>query len=161
MYGAKTYGDLCNARQTLGLRAPLPIDLTRSATNLRAAGVSADYASALSAYAASVLVRKLKYSTRGHAPSHHFTRSNNRVQVDHIFTNEASIAFSYDFFETGLGDGPGTWASCRWRHLGRASEPGSAPGGTAEASSDKGRRPLFRSVAEPSTPSSPILPTTT
>ena len=29
--------------------------------------------------------------------------------VNHIFTNEASIAFSYDYFETGLGDGPGTW----------------------------------------------------
>ena len=31
--------------------------------------------------------------------------------VNHIFTNEASLGFSYDYFETGLGDGPGTWPS--------------------------------------------------
>ena len=33
------------------------------------------------------------------------------VYINHIFSNEASIAFSYDYFETGLGDGPGTWPS--------------------------------------------------
>jgi adenine-specific DNA methylase len=31
--------------------------------------------------------------------------------VNHIFSNEASIAFSYDHFEAGLGDGPSTWPS--------------------------------------------------
>ena len=33
------------------------------------------------------------------------------MQINHIFTNEASLGFSYDYFETGLGDGPGTWPS--------------------------------------------------
>jgi adenine-specific DNA methylase len=37
--------------------------------------------------------------------------TSNRVAVHDIFANEASIAFSYDYFETGLGDGPATWPS--------------------------------------------------
>ena len=35
----------------------------------------------------------------------------NPVYVNHIFTNEASLAFSYDYFEVGLGTGPATWPS--------------------------------------------------
>ena len=42
---------------------------------------------------------------------HKHATSSNRVQINHIFTNEASLGFSYDYFETGLGDGPGTWPS--------------------------------------------------
>ncbi len=111
-YGAKTYGDMCVPRQTLGLGrlsgiiADLGKELART--------LSPEYASTLSAYAASVLVRVLKYSTRGahlrpYAPTG--SRQQNWIQVDHIFTNEASIAFSYDFFEAGIGSGPGTWPS--------------------------------------------------
>jgi adenine-specific DNA methylase len=111
VYGARTYGDLCNPRQTLGFvrLARVISDLgTELADKL---GLSDRYATALTAYASSVLVRKLKSSTRGATLRLHNHRSSNRVQVNHIFTNEASLGFSYDYFETGLGDGPGTWPS--------------------------------------------------
>jgi putative DNA methylase len=32
------------------------------------------------------------------------------VQVHGIFRNEASLSFQFDFFETGIGEGAGTWA---------------------------------------------------
>ena len=108
MYGARTYGDLCNRRQTLGF-VRLARIISKLGTELQEAGFSSEYASALCGYAASVMVRKLKYSTRGTALRAHKEQKSNRVQVDHIFKNEASIAFSYDYFEAGLGDGPGTW----------------------------------------------------
>ena len=108
---ARTYGDLCNTRQTLGF-----VRLCHVIANLGAEltvkhGLSERYAVALTGYAASVLVRKIKRSTRGTALLPHKHATSNRVQTNHIFTNEASIAFSYDYFESGLGDGPGTWAS--------------------------------------------------
>jgi adenine-specific DNA methylase len=108
MYGAKTYGDFCNARQTLGFvrLARIVSDL---GSELQKAGISSDYSAALCGYAGSMVVRKIKYSTRGTALRAHKEASSNRVQVDHIFKNEASIAFSYDYFEVALGDGPGTW----------------------------------------------------
>ena len=111
VYGAKTYGDLCNPRQTLGF-----VRLARVISDLGSElaaehGLSERYAAALTAYASSVLVRKLKSSTRGATLRLHNHRTSNRVQVNHIFTNEASLGFSYDYFETGLGDGPGTWPS--------------------------------------------------
>lgn len=73
--------------------------------------VSSDYAMALTGYAAAVMVRKLKYSTRGAALQPRKDVKSNRVMIGHIFVNEASIAFSYDYFETALGTGPGTWDS--------------------------------------------------
>ncbi len=110
MYGARTYGDLCNPRQTLAfVRLCRAIDdISRACIQ---AGVSADYAAALSGYAASVLVRKLKRSTRGATLQPLREPRSNRVKVDHVFSNEASVAFSYDYFEAGLGDGPATWRS--------------------------------------------------
>lgn len=114
LYGATTYGDLCNDRQTLGLvrLARVINDLGRELAAQH--GLSEKYAAALTGYACSVLVRKIKYSTRGATmlarKEHRASRLNtNPVYVNHIFTNEASLAFSYDNFETGLGDGPGTW----------------------------------------------------
>ncbi len=111
VYGAKTYGDLCNTRQTLGF-----VRLSRIIADLGTEltikhGLSDRYAAALTGYAASVLVRKIKRSTRGTALLPHKHATSNRVQTNHIFTNEASLGFSYDYFETGLGDGPGTWPS--------------------------------------------------
>lgn len=110
MYGARTYGDFCNVRQTLGF-----VRLTRVVATigeeLRRAGLSDDYAAALCAYAGSVVVRKIKRSTRGTTLLPHRHADSNRVQTDHIFSNEASIKFSYDYFEAGLGDGPATWPS--------------------------------------------------
>jgi adenine-specific DNA methylase len=111
VYGAHTYGGLCNPRQTLGF-----VRLARVISDLGTElvtqhGLSDEYAGALTSYAASVLVRKLKYSTRGAALQPRKDPKSNRVMIGHIFVNEASIAFSYDYFETGLGDGPGTWPS--------------------------------------------------
>lgn len=110
-YGAASYGDLANPRQTLGL-----VRLARTIADLGSelvamAGVSEEYASALTGYAAAVLVRKIKYSTRGAALQPRKDTKSNRVMIGHVFVNEASLAFSYDYFETGLGAGPGTWSS--------------------------------------------------
>lgn len=110
-YGASTFGDLCNPRQTLGLvrLARIIADL---GTELREeTGLSADYAAALTGYAGSVLVRKLKQSTRGARLYPNDRPTSNRVYIDHIFRNEATLAFHHDYFESGLGDGPGTWES--------------------------------------------------
>ena len=111
LYGARTYGDLCNIRQTLGL-VRLARVISELGEELKVKhGLSERYAAALAGYAASVLVRKIKRSTRGTALLPHRHTTSNRVQTNHIFTNEASIAFSYDYFESALGDGPGTWPS--------------------------------------------------
>ncbi|MEV4751649.1 hypothetical protein AB0K21_35285 [Streptosporangium sp. NPDC049248] len=110
VYGARTYGDLCNARQTLGF-VRLARVIADTATELKAHGISDDYAAALAGYAGSVFVRKIKRSTRGTALLPHNHATSNRVQTNHIFQNEASLSFGYDYFETGLGDGPGTWPS--------------------------------------------------
>jgi putative DNA methylase len=111
VYGAKTYGDLCNPRQTLGF-VRLARVISDLGTELTAKhGLSERYAAALTGYASSVLVRKLKYGTRGATLlARKEARANrlntNPVYINHIFTNEASLGFSYDYFETGLGDGP-------------------------------------------------------
>jgi putative DNA methylase len=109
VYGAKTYGDLCNPRQTLAfvrlarVISDLGIELTVEH------GLSDRYTAALTGYAASVFVRKIKKSTRGATLNPHRRPTSNRIDINHIFTNEASVSFSYDYFEVGLGDGPGTW----------------------------------------------------
>jgi len=110
MYGYKSYGSFCNARQTLGyVRLSRIIDeIGRAVLD---AGSSADYAAALSGYAAAVVPRRLRLSTRGAPLKPRRPGNSNRVYVSDIFTNEASIAFSYDYFETGCGYGPGTWRS--------------------------------------------------
>ncbi len=72
------------------------------------------YTAALTGYAASVLMRRFNYSTRGARLRPYKatgSRQQNWVQVGHIFTSEASIGFSYDHFETALGDEPSTWPS--------------------------------------------------
>lgn len=104
LYGAKTYGDLMVDRQTLGF-VRLARAIRDVGSEMTDAGISADYVRALIGYASSQLIRKLKYSTRG------ATLYVGNQQVDHIYVNESTIAFSYDFLETGLGDGPGTWES--------------------------------------------------
>lgn len=110
LYGARTYGDLCSARQSLGF-VRLARTIAEVGDELMGAGVSRDYAAALCAYAGSVLVRKIKYSTKGAAIQAMLYPTSNRVAVKHVFVNEASLTFSYDYFESGLGSGPGTWTS--------------------------------------------------
>lgn len=104
LYGYKSYGELCNHRQTLGL-----VLLTRIINQLthefQSSGLSTDYVAALTGYAASNLVRRLKYGTRGA-----FLRVSHQVVAD-AFANEGSLGFTQDYFETGCADGPGTWRS--------------------------------------------------
>lgn len=129
VYGAKTYGDLCNSRQTLGF-VRLARVISDTADELkREHGVSEDYAAALAGYACSVLVRKIKRSTRGTALLPHRHATSNRVQTNHIFTNEASLSFGYDYFETGLGTGPGTWVSLADDTLAILRNQAGRPGG--------------------------------
>lgn len=140
MYGARSYGDLCNDRQTLGF-IRLSRVIAEVAADLQEAGVTTVYVAALTGYAASVVVRKLKYSTRGSMLRAHNHATSNRVQVDHVFSNEASVAFSYDYFETGLTLGPGGWSSVADDTVAvlrnQASRPAGRPGlvrqGTATA----------------------------
>lgn len=110
MYGAKSYGDFCNARQTLGF-VRLARIIAGLGEELRQAGASHDYAAALCGYAAAVLVRRMRRATRGVSLQPHRELNSNRVQTTDMFRNETSIGFSYDYFETGLSDGPGTWPS--------------------------------------------------
>lgn len=65
LYGARSYGDLCVARQTLGF-----VRLARAIATLGGElrsqhGISEDYAAALAGYAGAVMVRKLRRSTWG------------------------------------------------------------------------------------------------
>lgn len=104
LYGAHTYGDLMIDRQTLSfIRLSRAIDDV--AADLRDGGIGDEYIRALTAMAAAQLVRLAKYSTRG------ATLYVGNQQVDHIYVNESTIAFSHDCFEAGIGEGPGTWDS--------------------------------------------------
>ena len=112
-YGYRTYGELMCDRQTLHF-----IELVRVIRSCHRemldAGLSADYATALTSFACATLVRKLKYSTRGATlqPNGNLDGSDaNWIAVRHVYSNEASVAFQFDYFETGPGSGPGTWAS--------------------------------------------------
>lgn len=115
-YGAKTYGQLCNDRQTLGFVRLARIIAELSEELVLTHGVSDLYAAALAGYAASVLVRKLRRSTRGvtllpRKETRASRLNTNPVYTTDLFVNEASLTYSNDYFETGLGDGPGTWNS--------------------------------------------------
>lgn len=103
-YGYQSYGELCNVRQTLGL-----VRLTRVISELGQklviAGLSHSYINALIGYAAGNLVRKIKYSTR--CAKLHITMQ----ATGDIYFNDSGIAHSFDYFEPGCGEGPGTWRS--------------------------------------------------
>ena len=103
-YGYRTWGELCNDRQTLGfVRLSRIIDKT--CREMLAQGISHDYAGALTGYASANLVRRLRFSTRG--VSAHIGKQH----VRDIFVNDSGISHSFDYFETGCGQGPGTWGS--------------------------------------------------
>jgi putative DNA methylase len=115
LFGAHTYGDMCNARQTLGfIRLARVVDgLGRQ---LLDAGMSPDYAAALTGYAASVLVRKMMRSTRGATLLTY--KDGRSTGVQNIFAmSESSIAFSYDYLEAGLTNAVGGWSSIAERTL--------------------------------------------
>jgi putative DNA methylase len=106
LYGASTYGDLMTDRQSLAF-VRLSRCVNEMTRELKSASLGHDYVRALSGYAAAVLVRMLKFSTRGAK----MRSTPGAGLIDHIFANEGTIAFSYDFFEAGLSDGPGSWSS--------------------------------------------------
>lgn len=106
VYGARSYGDMCNARQNLGF-VRLARIISDIGTELKDEGFSPDYTHALCGYASAVLVRKLRRATRG------CTLDPKLNKVNDVFATESSLNFSYDYFEAGLGDGPGTWDSLK------------------------------------------------
>jgi adenine-specific DNA methylase len=112
-YGYKTFADLMCRRQALHF-----VETARAIRSvhddLLASGMSADYAAVLVSYAASNLCRRVRRATRGarlEARGKSDGSLQNRNYVGDIFTNESGISFGFDFFETGPGAGPGTWAS--------------------------------------------------
>lgn len=109
LFGAETYGDLCNARQTLSfVRLARAIDDV--AKSLLQEGTSHEYTAALAGYAAAVMVRKLRRSTRGSTLQTY--RDGRPTGVHDVFgSSESSIAFSYDYFEVGLTSAAGGWSS--------------------------------------------------
>ena len=109
LYGARTYGDLCCARQTLALVRLCRI-IRGMDRELNEAGLGEEYRRALLGYAGALIARKIRSSTRG-ATLNSRNDTNNRVYVDHIFKTQTAVSHSYDFFETGIGDGPGTLRS--------------------------------------------------
>jgi putative DNA methylase len=103
IYGARTFGDLMCDRQTL-YYVRLCRTINEVADDLRAAGFSQTYVRALCSYAAANMVRLLRYSTRGA-----WLHTAGTPRIAGIFLNEGSLSYSYDFFEAGIGHGPGTW----------------------------------------------------
>lgn len=111
-YGYTNYGQLMCDRQTL-LFGTLAQHIRARHQDMLDAGISSDYANALAAFTSATLVRGLRYATRGAMLRPHGKpdgSGQNRVQVGDIFRNEAGLSFQFDFFETGIGEGPGTWA---------------------------------------------------
>lgn len=103
-YGYRSWGELCNDRQTLGfVRLARLIDAI--CQEMLAAGNSADYTAALAGYAASNLVRRMNYSTRSS------TLQVRGQKPNHIYFNDSGISHSFDYIETGCGKGPATWGS--------------------------------------------------
>ena len=103
-YGYQRWGELCNVRQTLGL-VRLARIIDSICDQMLVAGLSNEYAAALTGYAASNLVRTLKFSTRS------ATLFVLKQHVGHIFFNDSGVSHSFDYFEVGCGEGPGSWRS--------------------------------------------------
>jgi adenine-specific DNA methylase len=107
-YGCKTWADLMNKRQIVLLRATVQA-IRAVYDDCLAAGISTDYAAALAAYMGANVVRRLRYSTRGARLQVYTDRP--AVGVGDVFENESAISSNTDWFETGPGQGPGTWGS--------------------------------------------------
>ena len=103
-YGYQSWGELCNPRQTLGFvrLARIIDDMCRE---LLTTGMNPDYAAALVGYAASNLVRRMRYSTRS------ATLYVGRQCAGDAYFNDSGISHSFDYFETGCGQGSATWDS--------------------------------------------------
>ncbi|WP_226963981.1 hypothetical protein [Nostocoides sp. F2B08] len=104
VYGARTYGDMMNARQTLSF-VSLAHAISDVGADLVKNGNSNDYVRALTGYAAAAMSRKIRRATRG------CTLDPKLNKVNDLFATESSLNFSFDYFEVGLANGPGSWQS--------------------------------------------------
>jgi putative DNA methylase len=112
-YGFKRFGQLMCDRQTR-LFIETCESIREAKRQAELAGISPEYAAVLASYAAATLCRKLRRSTRGARLLLHGSADGSKrsyVQTDHIFANESKLNFQFDYFETGPGDGAGTWGS--------------------------------------------------
>ena len=89
-YGYRTFGDCCNARQTLGL-VRLARSINEVAEALRDAGCSPDYVAALCGYAGAGLVRRMRRSTRGASLETSYQKASD------IFRQGPVVPFGTDF----------------------------------------------------------------
>lgn len=112
-YGYGSFRSLMNDRQVLQFAETVRA-IRDCHAEMLVSGVSAEYASALTSYLAATVTRRIRRSTRG-AKLLAFGGSSNReqtwVQVHDVFANESGVNFNFDFFETGPGEGPGSWPS--------------------------------------------------
>lgn len=104
-YGDKSYGDLFEPRQALGF-VRLARAINECTSECLAAGLSPDYARALAGVATAAMVRRLRRSTRGAR-----LQITGGSRVGDLFVNQSAVSFSYDWFESALSDGPGSWSS--------------------------------------------------
>ena len=104
-YGDKSYGNLFEPRQALGF-VRLARAINECTFECLAAGLSSDYARALSGVATAALVRRLRRSTRGAR-----LQITGGSRVGDLFVNQSAVSFSHDWFESALSDGPGSWSS--------------------------------------------------
>lgn len=112
-YGFRRFGELMCNRQTRMFIETCEV-IRQCKLEAEQAGLSSSYAGAIACFAAAALCRKLRYSTRGARLRLHGSPDGTKrsyVQTDHIFANEASVNFQFDYFETGPGSGAGTWNS--------------------------------------------------
>ena len=128
-YGYKSYGSFVNVRQALGFVRLCRI-INEVSSEMRGAGCSDDYVSALAGYSAAILVRCLRRAGgRSITLQPRTNPAKGRVNLTDMFTNEASIAFSYDFFEVGLSNSAGSWRSGMRDPLRTLTEQLSRPAG--------------------------------
>ena len=113
-YGRRTYGDIMCHRQKVQFALMARIIRRMAVEAADGAGASTDYAAALAGYATANLVRRIKYATRGATLQVYGNPDGgkpNPNKVNHIYANESAISDSFDFFEVGIYEGPGSWAS--------------------------------------------------
>src|SRR5690606_8862601 len=112
-YGYRTFGALMCPRQALQFATTTRI-IRDCYAEMIAAGVSTEYAAAITSVCCANLTRRLKYATRGarlQVAGNAAGTESNWSAVGHVFAEESKLTFNFDYFESGLGAGAGTWGS--------------------------------------------------